>query len=377
MKPRRLLSLLPFVVLFAAAPALVAQNDRKIALQKQAIANLERKIAEEERQIAKLRAGQKNTQEQVERLSRNLENRNQLLAVTERQARSLRRELARTDSVSGDLNRRLDLHREEYAEMVRDAYRNHRHHNYLTYIFSSRNFRDIARRIVTLRELAEARERKMAEIASLDKQVQDEKTQLERRKKSVDSVTLQLKKQRNALERDARDARLALRRMSSREKAALQRKLSQQEQLQTAIETLRKLTKGNKAGASFSAKTSGLRLPVVGGKVKRYKENMAEIVGPRNAQVQSIYEGKVVDVKQNRITGKYEVYVAHGEYITTYSNLSSTVVSKGSVVPRNGLLGTIGSAMNIRTMETEYKIVFGIYPPDPNKKMLASDCFKR
>ncbi len=377
MKPRRLLSLLPFVVLFAAAPALVAQNDRKIALQKQAIANLERKIAEEERQIAKLRAGQKNTQEQVERLSRNLENRNQLLAATERQARSLRRELARTDSVSGDLKRRLDLHREEYAEMVRDAYRNHRHHNYLTYIFSSRNFRDIARRIVTLRELAEARERKMAEIASLDKQVQDEKTQLERRKKSVDSVTLQLKKQRAALERDACDARLALRRMSSREKAALQRKLSQQEQLQTAIETLRKLTKGNKAGASFSAKTSGLRLPVVGGKVKRYKENMAEIVGPRNAQVQSIYEGKVVDVKQNRITGKYEVYVAHGEYITTYSNLSSTVVSKGSVVPRNGLLGTIGSAMNIRTMETEYKIVFGIYPPDPNKKMLVSDCFKR
>lgn len=377
MKPRRLLSLLPFVVLFAAAPALVAQNDRKIALQKEAIAKLERKIAEEERQIAKLRAGQKNTQEQVERLSRNLENRNQLLAATERQARSLRRELARTDSVSGDLKRRLDVHREEYAEMVRDAYRNHRHHNYLTYIFSSRNFRDIARRIVTLRELAEARERKMAEIASLDKQVQDEKTQLERRKKSVDSVTLQLKKQRAALERDARDARLALRRMSSREKEALQRKLSQQEQLQTAIETLRKLTKGNKAGASFSAKTSGLRLPVVGGKVKRYKENMAEIVGPRNAQVQSIYEGKVVDVKQNRITGKYEVYVAHGEYITTYSNLSSTVVSKGSVVSRNGLLGTIGSAMNIRTMETEYKIVFGIYPPDPNQKMLASDCFKR
>ncbi|MDE5851819.1 MAG: peptidase, partial [Alistipes sp.] len=80
MKPRRLLSLLPFVLLFAAVPAVVAQNDRKIALQKQAIANLERKIAEEEQQIAKLRAGQKNTQEQVERLSRNLENRNQLLA---------------------------------------------------------------------------------------------------------------------------------------------------------------------------------------------------------------------------------------------------------------------------------------------------------
>ena len=110
--------------------------------------------------------------------------------------------------------------------------------------------------------------------------------------------------------------------------------------------------------------------------MKRYKGNMAEIVGPRGAKVQSIYEGKVMDIKQNRITGKYEVYVAHGEYITTYSNLSSTAVAKGSKVARNGLLGTIGSAMNIQTMETEYKIVFGIYPPDPKKKMLAADCFK-
>ena len=224
--------------------------------------------------------------------------------------------------------------------------------------------------------MAEARQRKMEAIATLNEQVQQERTSLEERNRTLDSVTRKLTRQRSDLEREARDARTSLNRLTNREKNALQRKMAQEEQLQTAIATLRKLTKGNKEGASFSTKTSGLRLPVVGGKVKRYKGNMAEIVGPRGAQVQSIYDGKVVDVKQNRITGKYEVYVAHGEYITTYSNLSSTSVAKGSVVSRNGLLGTIGSALNLNTMETEYKIVFGIYPPDPNKKMLASDCFR-
>lgn len=376
MKPFRPLPCLLFCLALCIASAAVAQNDRKIAEQQKVVADLERKIAEEERQLTKLRSGKKMTEETVRRLSRQIESRSQLLDETEKRARALRGELAHTGSVADSLSKQLQRHREQYAEMVRDAYRNYRHHNYLTYIFSSRNFKDIARRIVNLREMADARKRKMSEIASINDRVQREKAVLEKRHRSLDSVTKKLTSQRNSLQRDARDARTSLQQLSNKEKSTLQRKMAQEEQLQTAIATLRKLTKGNKEGASFSAKTSGLRLPVVGGKVKRYKGNMAEIIGPRGAKVQSIYEGKVMDIKQNRITNKYEIYVAHGEYITTYSNLSSVAVAKGDKVGRNGLLGMIGSAMNIATMETEYKIVFGIYPPDPKKNMLASDCFR-
>ncbi len=71
-----------------------------------------------------------------------------------------------------------------------------------------------------------------------------------------------------------------------------------------------------------------------------------------------------MDVKRNRITNKYDVYVAHGEYITSYANMGSICVEKGQKVARNAQLGTIGSAVNIMTMETEYKLVFGIYPPN-------------
>lgn len=376
MKPLRPLPCLLFCLALCIASAAIAQNDRKIAEQQKVVADLERKIAEEERQLTKLRSGKKTTEETVRRLSRQIESRSQLLDETEKRARALRGELAHTGSVADSLSKQLQRHREQYAEMVRDAYRNYRHHNYLTYIFSSRNFKDIARRIVNLREMADARKRKMSEIASINDRVQREKAVLEKRHRSLDSVTKKLTSQRNSLQRDARDARTSLQQLSNKEKSTLQRKMAQEEQLQTAIATLRKLTKGNKEGASFSAKTSGLRLPVVGGKVKRYKGNMAEIIGPRGAKVQSIYEGKVMDIKQNRITNKYEIYVAHGEYITTYSNLSSVAVAKGDKVGRNGLLGMIGSAMNIATMETEYKIVFGIYPPDPKKNMLASDCFR-
>ena len=372
MKP----SLLTLLLLLCMLPA-AAQNDRRIAEQRRVIESLEKKIAAEEEHIAKLRTGRSATEQRVGRLARQLDARTQLLDRTEEQARLLREEIARKDSVAGGLQTTLDRARTQYAAMVREAYRNYRQHNYLTYIFAARDFRDAARRIVSLREMAAARQRKIEDIAALREQVDREKRELGDRKHSLDSVTQKLAAQKRRLETDTRNARADLSKLSRQEKTALQRKLSQERELDAAIAELRKLTKGNTTGASFSTKTTGLRLPVVGGRVKRYKENMAEITGPRGAQVISIYEGKVVEIKRNRITDKYDVYVAHGEYITSYANLGGVTVEKGEKVAKNQQLGTIGSAVDVATMNTEYKLVFGIYPPNPSTKLRAENCFRK
>jgi murein DD-endopeptidase MepM/ murein hydrolase activator NlpD len=104
---------------------------------------------------------------------------------------------------------------------------------------------------------------------------------------------------------------------------------------------------------------------------------MAEIVGPEGAAVTSIYEGKVVDIKRNKVTNKYDIFIAHGEYITSYANLSAVNVLKNAIVKKGERIGTIGSAVNITTMEMEYKIVFGIYAPSPDVKLSAANCFKK
>ena len=104
---------------------------------------------------------------------------------------------------------------------------------------------------------------------------------------------------------------------------------------------------------------------------------MAEIVGPKGARVRSIYDGKVVEIRRNRISGKYDVFVAHGEYITSYANLDGVSVEKESKVAKNGTLGVIGSSVNVITMEPEYKMIFGIYSPSPKETLRAADCFKK
>ena len=267
MRPLRILTLAFLLFTLAAA----AQTDRRIEEQKRVIAALEKRIATEEQEISKIQKGRTATEERVRRLARQIDSRNQLLDETEKQARLLREEIARTDSVAGNLSATLERDRAQYGEMVREAYRNYKHNNYLTYIFSSRDFTDVARKITALREVASLRERKLRDIEALTAEVRTEKEALDRRKQSLDSVTRSLSAQREKLQRDARNAKASIRSMSQKEKTALQRKVAQEQQLDVAIGELRKLTKGNTEGASFSAKTSGLRLPVTAGRVKRYK----------------------------------------------------------------------------------------------------------
>ena len=355
----------------------IGQEDRRVEEQKKAIAALEKKIAAEEAAIGKLQKSRKTTEERARRLARQIAQRNQLLTETEREASRVEMEVERSTALADSLQEALEQNRTQYSELAREAYRNYRQQNYISYILSSRNFADISRRLTMMREMAALRERKLREINSLKQSVADEQLHLESRQKELDSVSKKVEGQRKRLQRDASAAKQEIRTMTNKEKQALARKMEQEEQLSVAISELRKLTKGNKEGASFSSRTSHLNLPVVGGRVKRYKGNMAEITGAKGATVRSIYEGKVVDVKRNRITAKYEVFVAHGEYITSYVNLGSVSVEKGQKVAKNGTLGTVGAAVNVTTMETEYKIVFGIYSPNPKETMSAANCFKK
>ena len=131
----RLPKVVLFLFLLLGAGSLAAQNtDQQIAAQKRLIADLEKQIAREEQEISKLKKGRASAEETVRRLARQIDSRNQLLDVTERDARKLEVEVARTDSVARGLSASLDAHKRRYAEMVREAYRNYKHKNYLTYL---------------------------------------------------------------------------------------------------------------------------------------------------------------------------------------------------------------------------------------------------
>ena len=370
------LYILTLTMLLAFAQPALAQTS-KIEQQKKVIANLERSIAREERQLAQLKKNKASTEKQVRALTKQIEKRNALIRETTRQIKQLTAEVAASERRLKSLGGQLTQLEDNVREIVRVAYRNYRYQNHLTYLFSAKSFTDMARRVAMLRIAMEYRITQIKEVSAVRSDVQEERNTLTKRREELSATKRRLDNQRKKLRSDMAAAQKAISQMSSKQKSVLRSKMEHEEKLNAAIKQLRKLTKGNKAGASFSSSTTALNLPVVGGKVKRYKGNMAEIVGKEGAAITSIYEGKVVDIKRNKVNNKYDIYIAHGEYITSYANLSAVSVAKNAIVKKGQRIGTIGSAVNISTMEMEYKIVFGIYAPSPDVKMSAANCFKK
>ena len=327
--------------------------------------------------MAQLKKNKASAEKQVASLTKQIEKRNALIRETTRQIKQLTTEVNASERRLHLLGGQLTELEENIRAIVRSAYRNYRYQNHLTYLFSAKSFADMARRVAMLRVATEYRIAQIKQVSAVRSDVQAERNTLAKRREELSATKRRLDNQRTKLRADVAAAKKTVSQMSSKQQSVLRSKMEHEEKLNSAIKELRKLTKGNKAGASFSANTTALNLPVAGGKVKRYKGNMAEIVGNEGAAVTSIYEGKVVDIKRNKVNNKYDIYIAHGEYITSYANLSAVSVAKNAIVQKGQRIGTIGSAVNISTMEMEYKIVFGIYAPSPDVKMSAANCFKK
>ncbi len=364
-------------VVYAQKEELTAEEKARIAQQRKVVEELEEQLARDELRLKEIKEDKSNALKRMRTITKQINSRNTLLSRTEGEILSIEKNIALNDNMITQTREEYDTEREKYAEMVREAYRNHRQNNYATYILASESFTDIARRIANIRAVASLRAARLHRIDSLGKALEEQQTTLAERRHKLDSVKGKAVAQRDKLQKDVKSAQRTMNQLSTKEKAALKEKLESEERLDAAIDELRKLTKGNKEGASFSRTTSNLNLPVEGGTVRRYKGNMAEITARKGAAVTTIYDGKVVEVKRNRISGQYDVFVAHGEYITSYANLESVTVEKNAKVGKNQRIGTIGSSMNLSTMQPEHKMVFGIYSPNPKETMRAADCFKK
>ncbi|MBR6671869.1 MAG: peptidase, partial [Alistipes sp.] len=288
------------------------EEKARIEEQRRIIKELEQKIEQDEKRISSIKKDKSTAQQRVTSITRQINSRNQLLNRTEREIGHIESDITRNDSLITSTKRQIDYERERYAEMVREAYRNHQQNNYVTYILASESFSDAARRIANIRAVASLRATRLQRIDSLNSALTRQQTTLAERRKELGEVQRKAEVQRDKLRGDVASAKQTMKLLSSREQAALRAKMEREEQLDVAISELRKLTKGNTEGASFSRSTSNLNLPVVGGRVKEYKGNMAEITGAKGAAVRSIYDGKGVEVRRNRISGKYDVFVAHG-----------------------------------------------------------------
>lgn len=361
------------LLILTAQTPLKAQSEAEL---RKTIDNLEASIEREEKVLAKLQSNKSSKQKLVNSLARQIEKRNALIAARDKQIKQLGRDITAAEKRVGELSVSVALLERSCSEMYREAYRNYRNNNTLAYIFSSSSALDFARRIASLRTATIYRKDQITQLTTTRNAVQKERQTLAAKREEVAQAKKKLDRQRAKMREERDLAKATIRKMTKQEKSVQASMAEHEKRLNSAIAELRKLTKGNKSGGSFSSSTRHLKLPVAGGRVVRYNANTAEIVGSKGANINSIYEGKVVRISRNKINNKYDVYIAHGEYISSYANLSAVCVKRDDKVLKNQKIGTIATMVNPSTMDVEYKILFAIHSPNPKVTMKASNLFK-
>lgn len=73
-------------------------------------------------------------------------------------------------------------------------------------------------------------------------------------------------------------------------------------------------------------------------------QDFITITSPLGTSVKSCFDGEVVSVFD--VGGNTAVMVRHGKYFTTYSNLSSTTVSKGQTIKTGQVIGRVGNNLD-------------------------------
>lgn len=370
---KRLLTLTLTLLLFAIP---VTSQNSKIKKQETVIANLRRTIKNQERELQNLKKSKASAEKQVLSLTQQIESRTELINKTSQQIRELTAEVRASERRIAALSEQLVQLEKNVGEIVRSAYRNYRYQNDLTYIFSAKSFTEIARRIAMLRVATNFRKEQIDKVTAVRTDVQEERERLTKRRAELAAIKRELEVERKRLNADIASVKRSIQQMTSKEKEVLRSKLAYEKRLNSAIKELRKLVKGNKQGSSFVAGAK-LKLPVEGGVVKLYKGNFAEILGCEGAAVTTVYEGKVFKVTRNKVNNKYDVFIAHGEYISSYANLSEVSVAAGDIVQRNQRIGTIGSTFDLKSGKMENKLVFGLYSPNPNEKLSVAVHFRK
>ena len=123
-------------MLLLASYSVMAQNTasqaekEQIAKQQRLIEELERQVAEDEKELNSIKKDKSSAQKRVQTITRQINARNQLLSRTEKNISKIEFDIKVKNERLGQMQTSLENEKERYAEMVREAYRNHRQNNY-------------------------------------------------------------------------------------------------------------------------------------------------------------------------------------------------------------------------------------------------------
>ena len=393
--------LLMFVLLGAGVLApfsLSAQTNKEDLTAKRN--RIEEQLATTTRLINDAKKNSKAASSQLALIDKQIELREELIRNHQATIRSLERSVRGTDSEIRSLEGHIEALKEEYAEMIRQAYRLQLASNPLMFVFAAEDFSQASLRFKMLQSYAEERKRQALEIESAQEDLTATREVLTQERESVEIALAEQQKEMEALNRD-RDSRAELladlkdreRELRKTQKAQEKERKRLNEEIKRIIEAELAAERASSTGEyaltpagkivseAFEKNKKNLPWPVhrgvVTGDFGRHahptipgitiESNGIDITTDADATVLAIFDGNISSVFALPGAGS-TVIITHGGYKTVYSNLHNVSVKKGDVVIRGDEVGMVKSMSQGTSLHFEIWKVAGSERSPQNPK---------
>lgn len=332
--------------------------------------------------------------DQMEALDNKINVRQELIRVTNQQSNLLNRQINVNIRNISKLREDLKVLKEDYAELIQKTYQNKSQSNRLMFLLSAENFYQAFKRLQYMQQYAKHRKKQGENIIKKTEELSKLNQDLVVQRKEKEQLLAENTRAKNELSKEVEAQRNLLRSIKQNEAkytAAIAEKQKEARRIDREIERLIKsaIASSNKSSGSsassvtfaltpeaklladnFSANKGRLIWPVEKGiKSQGYGEyrdklypgikhqnNGVTITTDKGSKARAIFEGEVIAILSVP-GGSKGVQIKHGNYITTYYNLSNLYVKKGDKVAAKDVLGDV----NTNRFDGTTKLKFYLY----------------
>jgi murein hydrolase activator len=327
-----------------------------------------------------------------------------IINTTAKQKRLLSDDIYLTQLDINKYKQEIEELKADYAKMIVKSYKSRSEQSKAMFVLSSDNFTQAYKRVQYMKQYAGYRKRQAEEIRDKQSKLENSKDHLEVKKKEKEKIIVASTKEQEGLEKEKTEkerlvkliqkdkkkiaAEIAkikkeskeidrkIRKMIADAIAAINKKNAEKKKAAAGNTTpttkadpvsstkIELTPEGKIVSNNFKANKGSLPWPVEKGVITLGYGNQPhplqkdiivhnsgiEITTDAGASARAVFAGEVSNIQVSQNTGLYTVLVAHGDYFTVYSNLSSVSVSKGSKVSEKQSIGKIKTNANGKTV---------------------------
>lgn len=342
-----------------------AQDTQKQEAKK---AKLEREIAIIDKQLKENASKSSSMLEDLTLIRKKVSNRKELVAESDRQIKKYNDDIYLAQVEINKLQKRIDVLTENYAKLVRSAYKNRDTRMWYMYMLASDNIGQAFRRMAYFRNLSDQMKTEAQRIKDLQADLENKKSDLQTMRKDAEAVKAGRVTELEDLRKDEKRADSVVKQLN-KDRKKYQNQLASKKKEVTALNreiekivaaavkaksTGKKTEVDTKLDAAFANNKGKLPWPADGPVVGKFGKhfhpvyknlelppnNGIDLALSKGTQVKAVFEGVV---KQVMVMPGYNqcVLVQHGNFFTLYCKLKTLNVAEGDKVKTSDVIGTV------------------------------------